>query len=121
MEIWIAIITGGAAAAVIKIIDNVIMWKLGRKGKAEDKEAEERKAMEDKITACCEGLKVLLLDRIQCLGQEYMDKGEASFDERRRLTSMHNVYHNQLGGNGDCDPIMETVEELPFPHGTHIK
>lgn len=63
-ELFIAVFGGGAfTAAIIKIIDNVIMYNLNRKAKIEDTEVLNIKSiekrvvtLEDKITNDCEHL-----------------------------------------------------------------
>ena len=65
-------------------------------------------------TAQSEALKLILLDRILWLGQSYINKGEISFDDRRRFHAMHSCYHSGLGGNGDADIIVEGVDALPL-------
>lgn len=125
MEIINYLLTGASAAAVIKLIDNLIQWRLKRKAEKEDKsEAEEeakqeedskkRKQMEQSVEALRDAMKFVLLDRIQHLGRAYLRDGEVDFDDRRRLHEMHSVYHNQLGGNGDLDVLMDLVNELPL-------
>ena len=70
--------------------------------------------MEKNDSAQVEALKYVLLDRIMYIGQGYINNGDVTFDERKRLREMHDVYHCQLGGNGDADQIMKSVDELPL-------
>lgn len=125
MEIWNYLLTGATAAAVIKLIDNLIQWALKRKAAKEDKaeaeadrqEKSEEERMQDterKLDALTVGVRIILLDRIQYLGQIYIREGEVDFDDRRRLNDMHSVYHNKLGGNGDLDVLMSEVNSLPL-------
>jgi hypothetical protein len=119
------LLTGASAAAVIKLIDNLLQWLLARKAKKEDKaeakaeetekSAEQRiKDMEQSLNAVVEGQRYILLDRIRYLGCAYLKNGEVSFDDRRLLNMMHGVYHNGLGGNGDLNTLMEEVNDLPL-------
>lgn len=125
MDIAGYLLTGATAAAVVKLIDNLLQWFLARKAKREDKaaakkeenekSAEQRiKDMEQSLNAAVEGLKYILLDRIRYLGCAYLKDGEVSFEDRRLLNMMHGVYHNGLGGNGDLDNLMEEVNDLPL-------
>lgn len=125
MEIWNYLLTGASAAAVIKLIDNLIQWMLKRKAEKEDKtedevdkqkksEQERLEATEKKLDALKIGVRIILLDRIQYLGQAYIRDGEVDFDDRRRLNDMHSVYHSSLGGNGDLDVLMHEVNSLPL-------
>jgi len=70
--------------------------------------------MEKSDDAQVEALKYVLLDRILYIGQSHIKHGEVSFDERKRLREMHDVYHQRLGGNGDADQIMKSVDDLPL-------
>ena len=79
------------------------------------------KAMTDRMEeiekqnkALKDGMKYVLLDRILYLGHSYIVKGEVSYDNRKRLGDMHDVYHNGLGGNGDADAVMQSVYDLPL-------
>lgn len=129
MELLGYLLTGASAAAVIKLLDNLIIWHLNRKAKKDDEAEAEEKAEEqqseqdekewkkhtdDTIEALAIGVRVILMDRIRYLGQEYIKDGEVDFDDRRLLNQMHSVYHNTLGGNGDLDILMKEVDELPL-------
>ena len=125
MEIWNYLLTGASAAAVIKLIDNLVQWMLKRKAAKEDKteaeadkqntsEQERLETTEKKLDALKIGVRIILLDRIQHLGQAYIRDGEVDFDDRRRLNDMHSVYHSSLGGNGDLDVLMHEVNSLPL-------
>ena len=126
MENWMyAIATGVTGAAVIKLIDNVVQWHLQRKATKEDAKISDDKAelkkikqwekdMEDKVNALVNADKYILFDRIRYLGQKYVADDEVDFDDRRILRQMHDVYHNELGGNGDLDELMKAVNALPL-------
>lgn len=127
MEVLGYLLTGTAAAAAVKLLDNLLQWHLNRKAKKEDKleekeEASEQnneeriKSIEGKIIAIMDGQMYILLDRIRYLGCAYIKDGCVSFDDRRLLNQMHSVYHNGLGGNGDLDTLMEDVNDLPLKH-----
>ena len=117
--------TGVTGAAVIKLIDNVVQWYLQRKATKEDLVEENgreelqkikdwEKDMEDKVNALVNADKYILFDRIRYLGQKYVADDEVDFDDRRILSQMHEVYHNELGGNGDLDELMKAVNALPL-------
>lgn len=125
MEVIGYLLTGAAAAAFIKLIDNVILWHLNRKASKEDKADEKaeaakkgeekwKKDTEDSINGLKDGLRIIMLDRIRWLGQRYLKEGEIDFDDRRYLNEMHQVYHGSLGGNGDLNSLMEDVNDLPL-------
>lgn len=126
MENWMyAIATGVTGAAVIKLIDNVVQWHLQRKAAKEDRVEENDRAeikkikqwekdMEDKVNALINADRYIMFDRIRYLGQKYVAEKEVDFDDRRILNQMHDVYHNELGGNGDLDELMKAVNALPL-------
>ncbi len=124
---------GGIGAAIVAGINERWKFKAQRQAAKEDREANkadrtdeiceqvetEAKRMENlekQMAAQSEALKLILLDRILYLGQGYIDKGEISYDDRRRFHAMHDCYHTGLGGNGDADLIVEGVDELPLKH-----
>lgn len=129
--VLMAVAGGAAGAAVINGINE--RWKFRATRKAAKEDREEKKAdktdeltktlsglqtqiktMKDSDAAQSEALKLILLDRILWLGQSYINKGEISFDDRRRFHAMHSCYHSGLGGNGDADIIVEGVDALPL-------
>lgn len=129
--VLLALVGGGAGAALINAIHDRWKWKAERKAKQEDKAAEKKDKV-DELTQLVESLakqqegmskqldalrdaqKCVLLDRIIYLGQKYIAAGEVDFDDRKRLRDMHHSYHNGLLGNGDADQIMRAVDLLPL-------
>ena len=129
--VLLAVAGGAAGAAVINGINERWKFKAGRKAAKEDREEEKAdktdaltktlsglqeqlEHLKNSDTAQSEALKLILLDRILWLGQGYINKGEISFDDRRRIHAMHSCYHSGLGGNGDADIIVEGVDALPL-------
>lgn len=129
--VLLALIGGGAGAALINAIHDRWKWKAERKAQKEDKAAEKKdkvdeltkmveslskqqKEMIDQLDALRDAEKCVLLDRIIYLGQSYIDAGSVDFDDRKRLRDMHSNYHNRLGGNGDADQVMKGVDALPL-------
>ena len=138
----LAFICGAGGLALINIIQERWKWRHDRKAAVEDRQvAKEDKldkieqmlteyvdkqnefndkavkrfeALEKKDAEQAEAMKCVLLDRIIFIGQSYIKKGEVTFDDRKRLREMHDVYHNKLKGNGDADFIMKAVDELPL-------
>ncbi len=137
MAVLTLLLGGGIGAAIVAGINERWKVKFQRQAAKEDREADkadrtdeiseqvetfqeaEAKRMENlekQMAAQSEALKLILLDRILYLGQGYIDKGEISYDDRRRFHAMHDCYHTGLGGNGDADLIVEGVDELPLKH-----
>lgn len=98
-----AICSGGVVSAVVSGIFSVIMWKLQQKSK--------REGQEDSIA---KGIRMLLYDRIKHLGNSYIHRGYVTSDEWEDLTAMHQIYHNNLNGNGFLDDLMNRVKALPI-------
>lgn len=107
MEMVLTALCGAAGAAIISGIFSVIMWRLNRKAAKEDKTTEKT----DNLTC---GVRMLLYDRIKHLGKSYLARGYITTEELEDLTSMHLVYHNELGGNGFLDNVMKQVNGLPI-------
>lgn len=94
--IIVAIISSGALSALISGIFLIISNRM--------KEDEGIKA----------GMKMLLYDRIKHLGKFYIHRGNVTLEELNDLHDMHEIYHDQLGGNGFLDSLMHRVESLPI-------
>lgn len=94
--IIIAIISSGALSTLVSALFN--MWQ-------------SRKKEKDGVRA---GMKMLLYDRIKHLGKSYIERGFITTDELEDLTEMHNIYHNELDGNGFLDTVMKNVKSLPI-------
>lgn len=118
------ILTGGVAAAAVKLLDNLIQWILNRRAAKKDKAANEKRKTEaekeqgmDEVKTSVQylatGQMVILHDRIKYLGRGYIRAGDIDIDDREDLIKMHEVYHN-LGGNGNLNALMETILDLPL-------
>ena len=59
------------------------------------------------------GVRILLYDKIKHLGNKYIAAGEVSEGDLEDLIDMHNVYHDDLDGNGYLDHVMAGVRALP--------
>ena len=115
-DILIAVLSGGAAVAVIEGVREWLSRRDERKAKKEElaqKNIEKRlSVLEQQNAVQSEALKYMLFDRIRYLGRRYIAAGEIGFEDRRTLHEMHAVYHDGLGGNGDLDQLMRDVNEL---------
>lgn len=118
------VLTGGCAAAGIKLIETLIVWVLNRKAKKSDDEAEKDKEkakvkeeeyelMVRTVNSLKTADRILMYDRIKHLCRSYLSSGEVDFNDLEDLIEMHSCYHNDLGGNGNLDTLMELVKELP--------
>ena len=95
-EIIIAIIGSGALAAAISAIVAA---------------ANNRMRLHHGVTL---GTQVLLYARIKELGRHYISEGEIDAEDLEDIIEMHRVYHDELGGNGYLDTLMENVKKLPI-------
>ena len=142
----ISFVGGGALVTLIGFLDSRFKFREERKAKREDRELEKADKTEElhqkvhhlqeadarqdaeygerldrlerQMEAVARANKLMMLDRILHIGLSYIEKGEITIDERRRLHEMHDCYHepipNGLGGNGDANLIMAAVDELPL-------
>lgn len=107
IKVIVAALSGSALAALIQQIGEVYRQRKRREAAKEDTHCEDYNALR-------KALMYVILDRIRYLGQVYIKDQEVDFDDRRLLNEMHDVYHNELGGNGDLDTLMREVNRLPL-------
>ena len=76
--------------------------------------------LEDKINGLEERLggleraqKITMHERIKRLASKYCEAGKITFDDYEIIKQMHQIYHNDLHGNGFLDAVMEDVDRLP--------
>ena len=114
MEWWGYLLTGGTAAAIVGIINNVIQWKLSRRAKQEDTEQKDMSEMAEAITTLRAGQMAILHDRIKFLSRAYINAGEILLEDLNDLKQMHRIYR-ALGGENLLRP-MEDVEKLEIKY-----
>ena len=102
MEIWLAILSGSCAAAIVSGVFGLINRRLDRKEKCSGD-----------IALLKEGQVIELYDRIKYLGRSYISDRVIDGEDLEDLIKMHNTYH-KLGGNGYLDSIMDKVRALPL-------
>ena len=95
MEVLLAVIGSSAMASVISGIFGLI---------------KDRKSKDDGLEA---GVQILLYDRIKHLCLKHCEAGYISSGDYEDLIKMHQVYHNNLHGNGFLDSEMASVDRLP--------
>ena len=100
--IILAIISSGALSTLISGLFSI--WQM-------------RKKKQDGVR---EGIKILLYDRIKFLGKKYIERGYVTTEELEDLTTMHDIYHDPegLNGNGFLDALMNNVSKLPLKGDT---
>ena len=108
------ILLEGVSVAIIGVIGQIILGRISRSDARKDKAEERQDAVSQQIASIRTAVMLLMLDQIKRLGLRYISDGEISYEDRRLLHRMHDNYHNDLGGNGDLNQIMEDVDELPL-------
>lgn len=66
---------------------------------------------DDKQDAVRDALKVMMIDRVQFLGQKYIAAGSISLGDKETIQEMHRAY-KALGGNGHLNTIMDEIDHL---------
>lgn len=125
----VCLLSSTLAAALVTSAKELYLWKLNRKAKIEDKKVESRDERIDRqigealdkldkldkqITASCNSSKFVMKDMIKDTVAKHIEAGGVSFADRSQVHDMWNIYHYELGGNGDLDAIMEIFDELPI-------
>lgn len=128
MEALMYIFGGGVGVAIVEGIKALILWVLNRRASKKDKtvrSTEDRLSgmecrfdvMGGRVDKLSNGLRIMLYDRIKYLGRSYLRAEEISLENREDLIDMHRVYHNDLGGNGNLDALMESIMTLQLAEG----
>lgn len=102
MDITTIIIAIISSSAFTALVNGLIAW---------------RREKRQKETGVAAGVRMLLYDRIKHLGKSYIERGSISAEELEDLISMHNIYHDDLNGNGFLDAIMTSVKALRIKKG----
>ena len=70
---------------------------------------ERRKSRNEEVN---KSLRLLMKDRLRFLCRHYVRQGWIYEDELEDIISMHNCYHDDLGGNGYLDELMRRTKNL---------
>lgn len=95
-EIIAALLGGSALSAIISGLFGLAQTKRRRK---------------DGVAA---GVQALMYDRIKYLCKSHLARGQIASNDLEDLIRMHQIYHDDLNGNGYLDELMDAVEELPI-------
>ena len=123
MELLIKLLGNAFGGAIVAGIFGLIQWRLNRKAQLEDKVADgkvancaargkEIKQLQDTVNSLIVADRAILYDRIKHLAKSYIKRGYITVEEYEDLKRMHQVYHDDLGGNGFLDAVMEEVRKL---------
>lgn len=97
------------------IVINTLITKRADKKDKGKKEMESRiTRVEDKTDNVVIAQRAILRDRIRYLGKGHIKVGSISLEDREDLIVMHRAYHDNCGGNGNLDALMNSVMELPL-------
>lgn len=133
-NIIVCILSSTLAATVVTSIKELILWRLNRKAKIEDKSQKSQNSelkkilsdhqesleklvnsisdLEKKLSLSLENDKIILKDKIKYLVLKYVEVGEITLDEKQAIHHMWSIYHYDLKGNGDLDDFMGMLEEI---------
>lgn len=114
----IAILSGTAGAALIKLVDGIIQFRLQRKAKQEDKKEEQDTKLHDDLDSLKGCMMIMMFEHIREFCEHHMELGYMDIDARRRLSVMHEKYKG-VGGNGDGDRLVREAYELPYHPPEH--
>lgn len=106
-ELILALISGGVGAAIAGGIMGLITYKVKRHDEREDKQ-------NGKCIMQTTAIRYIMLYIIREECEKHIQRGYISYEDRRMLHKWHELYHKELGGNGDADLLMEAVDELPL-------
>lgn len=109
----LSFLAGAAGAALVSGIFTLIVHRLNRKDKLEDRRTEKNEAEQGQLQVFQKSLRYLMLFIIQERAKSHIKDGRITLEERRSLHHWHSLYHDGLGGNGDADALMAAVDDLP--------
>ena len=121
---WITQLFGNAfGAAIVAGLFGLNQWRLNRKAQKEDKAADaeaatcaargkEIRQLQETVNSLIVADRMILYDRIKHLAKSYIKRQYITVEEYEDLKRMHQVYHDNLSGNGFLDSVMKEVDRL---------
>ena len=130
------LLTSSVIVSAISLIGSLVMFKLNRNSVLEDRKDEVKeqisalqetvsellaeqavlanriKELSEQIADLKESQKIILQNEILYKIKKAMKEGRVSHDEKSTIISMHSIYHNKLGGNGQLDASMSDLSSL---------
>lgn len=85
-------------------VSSIVIVLLQRKWAKQDRH-------DERVDALVDANKVLMIDKVRCLGKKYISEGEISLEDKENLLEMYKAY-KRLGGNGHLDTVMDEVNHL---------
>ena len=109
-EIALLIISGGIGAAIATEVMSILLYKIKRRDSMED-------AQNNRCIMQTTAVRYLMLYIIRNECEKHIERGRITYDDRRMLHKWHDLYHDELGGNGDAKLLMTAVDGLPLELG----
>ena len=106
-EIVIAIASGGIGAAIATGVMSIILYKVKRADAKAD-------AQNTKCVMQTTAVRYIMLYIIREECEKHIARGYITYEDRRMLHKWHDLYHDELGGNGDAKLLMAAVNALPL-------
>lgn len=103
----IAIASGSVGAAVAAGVMSIILYRIKRRDSRRD-------AADVRSAAQTTALRYIMLFIIRWQGTEFVRHGSITWEDRKMLHKWHELYHNELGGNGDAELLMSLIDKLPL-------
>jgi len=103
----LALISGGMGAAVAGGVMGLITYKIKRHDEKHDKQI-------GRCVMQTTAIRYIMLYVIREECEKHIQRNGISYEDRRMLHKWHELYHKELGGNGDADLLMAAVDDLPL-------
>lgn len=123
MEVLLELLKSAFGAGIVAGLFGLCQWRLNRKAQKEDKAAErevvscaargqEIRELQTQVNHLIVADRMILYDRIKHLAKSYIKREYITVEEYEDLKRMHQVYHDNLNGNGFLDDVMKEVSKL---------
>lgn len=112
LQVFLA--SSALAGAVGGTMTIALEWFRRRWKKQDEKEAKSKvdvNDMSNKIDALVDANKVIMVDRVRYLGQNYIVAKKISLESKENLNEMYKAY-KALGGNGHLETVMYEINRL---------
>ena len=76
----------------------------------------EIKSLQHGVDRICQGGLVLLRYRIIQSCWAFMERGSTTITARNNIRDMYKCYHDEFGGNGNCEHFYDEMMKLQIPH-----
>lgn len=107
-----AMIGGSCGAAIVTGVFALIKAWVDNKLDSKKHKMLRSETLEDSENVQNKALRYIMLYIIQERAKELISQGYVTVDDRRSLHAWHDLYHNELKGNGDASALMGAVDRL---------